>query len=152
MNNFTYDDGEDVYEDATEGTTSNQTMYHWFNHCSLPTMTNYVQYDDDDVSFTSFCTCLEVEDDLLDEDNISSHNKSSNTHVLHTLWHSWVFLTLLFSFMAFMTAMIADFNSMKGMLTILSVMSLEMKWSDFQIFLEASPVGSGIPLHIPTSI
>ena len=87
MNNFTYDDGEDVFEDATEGTISNQTMDHWFNNCSLPTMTNYVQSDDDEVSVTSFCTCLEVEDDLLDEDNISSHDETPNTHVSHTLWH-----------------------------------------------------------------
>ena len=130
MNNFTYDDGEDVLEDDTEGTASNQTMDHWFNNCSLSTMTNYVQSDDDEVSVTSFCSCLEVEDDLLNEDNISSHNESSNTHVTRTLWYSWVFLTFCFSCMAFMTAMITDFNSMKGMLpllTILSVMSLEMK-------------------------
>ena len=49
MKNFTYDDGEDVFEDDTEGTISNQTMDHWFNNCSLPTMTNYVQSDDDEV-------------------------------------------------------------------------------------------------------
>ena len=87
---------------------TNPTMDHWFNHCYLPTMTNYVQSDDDDVSITSFFTCLEVEDDLLDEANISSHDEIPNTHVSHTLWHSWVFLTLCFSFMTAMTTMIND--------------------------------------------
>ena len=123
-----------------------KTMDHWYNNCSLSIMTNYVM-SDDEVSVTSFCSCMEEEEDLdLDSDTVSKTTPSSTFSC--DLCALWTLLTFLVSSIALVVTLLFDTLSLSTMINMspllitLLCMYLETNWYNQVVrpFLDKCPV------------